>query len=72
MSAPDEQAVRFPGVVVQLTGIDGNAMVIIGTVTRALRRGGATSADIEEFMAEAMSGDYDNVLTTCMRWVEVD
>lgn len=63
--------VRFPDVEVELSGQDGNAMVIIGSVRRALRRAGASAAELEEFFADATSGDYDHVLQTCMRWVVV-
>lgn len=51
-----------------LVGIDGNAFVIIGTVARELRRAGATPEQVKQFQNEAMSGDYDNVLTTALRW----
>jgi hypothetical protein len=51
---------------VQLTGSDGNAFAIIGKVKRAL------PSDVQaEFMAEATSGDYNNVLATAMRWVNI-
>jgi len=59
-------------ITVKLTGTDGNAMMIIGKVRNALRRGGVADAEIAKFTAEAMDGDYDNVLTTCMRWVNVE
>lgn len=62
--------VKHPEVEVQLTGRDGNAMVIMGTVAAALRRAGH-GAEVDQFMAEAMSGDYDNVIATAMRWVAV-
>lgn len=63
---------RYPDVTVQLSGDDGNAMFIIGKVARALRRAGAPAEDVAEFTTEATSGDYDNVLATAMRWVEVE
>ena len=57
---------KFPTIDVQLTGADGNAFAIIGKVKRAL------PSDVrDEFMNEAMSGDYNNVLATAMRWVNV-
>lgn len=62
---------KFPDVEVQLSGEDGNAFFIIGRVSKALRRGGATPGQIEEFRKEAMSGDYDNVIRTAMAWVDV-
>lgn len=61
--------VKFPDITVKLSGQDGNAFMIIGRVTKALRRGGASQAEIDAFTDEAMSGDYDNVLQTVMRWV---
>jgi hypothetical protein len=54
-----------------LLGMDGNAFSVIGRANKVLRRAGR-SADIPEFNAEAMAGDYDHVLQTCMKWFEVD
>ena len=62
--------VKYPDVEVQLSGRDGNAMSIIGSVSGALRRAVGNDA-ASEFVAEAMSGDYDNVIQTAMRWVDV-
>jgi hypothetical protein len=57
---------KFPNIEVQLTGSDGNAFAIIGKVKRAL------PSDVQaDFMAEAISGDYNNVIATAMRWVNV-
>ena len=63
--------VKYPNVSVQLSGEDGNAMMIIGRVRKALRRAGVKDAELDAFSEEAMSGDYDNVLQTAMRWVDV-
>jgi hypothetical protein len=63
--------IRYPEIEVRLSGQDGNAFAIIGRVTKALRRAGVTQASISEFTSEATSGDYDHVLQTCMRWVDV-
>ncbi|AYD82073.1 helix-turn-helix DNA-binding domain protein [Mycobacterium phage Saguaro] len=62
---------RFPHVHVELVGQDGNAMSIIGRVAAALRGGGADTREVNQFVNEAMSGDYDNVIATACRWVEV-
>lgn len=61
---------KYPELAVQLTGRDGNAMSIMATVAAALRRNGHAE-EVEAFMEEAMSGDYDNVIATAMRWVNV-
>lgn len=62
---------RYPEAVAQLSGQDGNAFEVLATVRRALRRAGAPADELEAFQNEAMSGDYDNVLQTAMRWVTV-
>jgi len=62
----------FFDVNVDLSNEDGNAFSIIGRVSKALRRAGATPEQINEFRDDATSGDYDHVLQTCMKWAEVD
>ena len=63
--------VRHPEVSVQLTGQDSNAFFIMGRVASAMRRAGVPKDEIDQYMTEAQSGDYDNVLRTTMRWVDV-
>ena len=58
-------------VVVELVGEDGNAFAIIGRVKKALRKNGY--ADLaKEFQKEAMSGDYDHLLSVVTEYVEVE
>lgn len=63
---------RYPDITVKLIGEDGNAMSLISRVTLALRRAGADQEEINLFMREAMSGDYENVLRTVQAWVNVE
>jgi hypothetical protein len=63
--------VKYPNVKVQLSNQDGNAMSIIARVRRALRRADVPNDEVEQFSREAMSGDYDNVIQTAMKWVDV-
>lgn len=63
--------VRYPDVTVELVGETGNAFNILGKVSKAMRRADVPKAEIDEFMAEATSGDYDHLLQTCMKWVDV-
>lgn len=63
---------KFPDVHVKLVGEDGNAYAIIGRVGVALREAGATKEQLEEFRTQATSGDYDNLLRTCLEWVECE
>jgi hypothetical protein len=63
--------VKFPNVEVELSGQDGNAFAILGRVQQALKRAGATPEQVKEFLDDAMSSDYDHLLLTVFRWVEV-
>ena len=60
------------GIVVKLTGEDGNAFAILGKVKREMKRNGVDPQIINDFMNEAMSGDYNHLLQTCMEYVEVE
>lgn len=61
----------YPDIEVQLTGGDSNAGAIMGAVSRAMRQAGVPTAVIEEYRRESMSGDYNHLLRTAMRYVEV-
>ena len=67
---PTTAEVKFPDAFVQLSGEDGNAGSIMGRVTRELKKAGASDEEISAFRAECISGDYDELLRTVMRWVE--
>jgi hypothetical protein len=63
---------KYPDITVQLTGEDGNAFSIMGRVTKALREGKVPKEEIDLFRTECNSGDYDNLLQTCFKWVNVE
>lgn len=63
--------IKYPHIEVELSGHDGNAFAILGTVIRALRKGGVSQAEIDQFTKEATDGDYDHLLITCSNWVSV-
>lgn len=56
---------------VKLIGTDGNALSLVSKVKCALKHAGADREYINKFQKEALSGDYNNVLQTCMDYVEV-
>jgi len=58
--------------VIQLVGEDGNAFAILAEAQAALRIAGWSHVQIEAFMEEAMSGDYDHLLQTCLGYLEVE
>jgi len=64
--------VKYPEVQVQLVGTDGNAYALLGVCKTAASKAGLTRDQINEFLKEAMAGDYDHLLNTCMEYFEVD
>ena len=62
---------KHPEIKVQLTGEDGNAFLIIGRITREMKRAKLSKEEIEAFQTEATSGDYDHLLQTAMKYVDV-
>jgi hypothetical protein len=62
---------RYPDVVVQLTGNDGNAFTILATIQKALKRAGVEKSEVDAYFIESTSGDYDHLIRTAMSWVTV-
>jgi hypothetical protein len=63
--------VKHPEVTVRLSRCDGNAFAIIAACSKAARRASVEDEEIKAFQAEAMAGDYDNLLRTCMKYFDV-
>ncbi len=51
--------------------VDGNAFAVLGAVRRALEQAGQGDK-VKEYVAKATTGDYDNLLTVSMEFVEFD
>lgn len=62
---------KYPDITVNLSGENGNAYAILGAVRKALRKAGVSDEEIDKFSKEAMSSDYDHLLQTAIRWVNV-
>jgi len=62
---------KYENIEVQLVGLDGNAFSILGRVIKDLKDADIPQAEIDEFIDEATQGDYDNLLTTVAKWVNV-
>ena len=62
---------KYPNIKVKLVGTDGNAFAILSKVRGALKQAKVETSEIESFTKQAMSGDYDNLLRTCLCWVDV-
>jgi hypothetical protein len=71
--------VKYPECEVELSGVNGNAVIIFMKVRKELikhleAKGWGREDAVKEgdaFRTEAASGDYDHVLITCHRWVTV-
>jgi hypothetical protein len=60
----------YPHIRVHLT--DGNAFSILGLVTLAMRADGLGDDAIKAFLAEAIGGSYEDLLSAAARWVSVE
>ena len=71
MTTPIDGSRPIFGIEVELSGKDGNAFAILGACTSTARRNGIDREKINDFLAEAKSGDYDHLLQTCMKYFDV-
>ena len=71
---------KYPEIEVKLIGEDGNAFFILGKVTQSLKRGlkqiynlsyDEINQIVKSYNDEATRGDYDNLLSVTMKYVEV-
>lgn len=67
----EDTGVKYPDIEVKLVGQDGNAFNVMGLVKMGLQRGGVPKEEQSKFVAECMSGDYNHLLATCMKWVTI-
>ncbi len=63
---------KYPDITVKLVGEDGNAFAILGRVRKALRLGNVPKVEIDEFMREAMSNNFDHLIATVKKWVTTE
>jgi hypothetical protein len=54
-----------------LAGPGGNAYSIMGNVMAAIKMAGATKEQVDAYIAESTSGDYDQLVDTAKRWCNV-
>ncbi len=53
-----------------LVGVDGNAFSVMGYTARALKETGHRDM-VAQMQKEATSGDYNNLLCVCMKYVDI-
>lgn len=64
--------IKYPNITVALVGKNGNAFNILGICTRAMKQADLPQTEIDNFMTEATSGDYNHLLSTAMAWFNVE
>ena len=62
---------KYPNIEVKLSDNDGNCFAVMGAVKKALRKNNVPQEEINLYLEQAMSGDYNQLLRTTMEWVEV-
>ncbi len=65
-------AIKYPQVKIKLVGEDGNAFSILGRCKNAMRKAKIPEAEQKVMLDEAMSGDYDHLLATVMKYFTLD
>jgi hypothetical protein len=63
--------IKYPDVRVYLSGEDGNAFTIMSRVKKALERNSVPQEEIDLYLKESKSGDYDHLLQTAAAWVTI-
>jgi hypothetical protein len=62
---------KFPAITISITGGPGNASRVIDAVANAMKRQGIDQYDIDSFLSEAASNDYDDLCRTIKSTVTV-
>ena len=68
----NSNTVKYPEITVKLVDGDGNAFAILGSMRKAMNMANIPQEEIQNFFNEAMAGDYNHLLQTCMKWVNVE
>lgn len=53
-----------------LVGVDGNAFSVMGYVRRAMIESGFSREEIDEYIKDATSGDYNNLLCVSVDMID--
>lgn len=61
----------YKSIKVNMYGVNGNALVVLGTVRAEMSRCGVPDDHIAIFTVLAMSGRFEKLLETCDEWVTI-
>ena len=51
---------KYPYIIVELSGHDGNAFAILGRCRQAAQEAGLSEDEIDAFITESMAGNHDH------------
>jgi len=63
---------KYKHIEIDLSGVDGNAFMILASVSRQAKKQGLSKDEWAEIRKEATSGDYNHLLITIMKYFDVD
>ena len=63
---------KYPRVKVKVTGPHSGFYVTVAAVQAEMRRAGIPAQELSNFYQAAAEDNDDNLLRTCLRWVDVD
>jgi hypothetical protein len=72
MTPAEREAQNLPRYAGKAKIRDGNAWAIMAAVAVAIKKQGATAEEVEAYRADAMSGDYSNLLRVSGRMIDLD
>lgn len=64
--------IKYPNITVSLVDQNGNAFNISGICSWVMKQADLPQTEINNFMTEATSGDYNHLLQTAMTWFNVE
>lgn len=71
-----DRSIRYPTITVDILSKKndnaGNVFNLLSEVTKAMMKHKVPVDEIQEFVNDAISNDYDHFLQTCMKWVNVE
>lgn len=60
---------KYPKILVDHPGLNGDGYGLVLTISSNLSAFGASLAEVDQFVDEAFSGDYDDLIQTAGRWI---
>lgn len=61
----------YPTIRLRLHGSSPHPLMILAAMSEGLRASGVERDEIDRIVVEALSGDFDNILATCLKYVRV-